>query len=418
MVLTENTWWITTKNDDNLMWWKTSQNPLSSEKKYLWDFNTSTSSTKYYIGASLKLHSMWAIGIISSLLWLWGLFFYITQINIQADKDNPSYNTSINSYKSTIIAIDETIWYPGITEQQQLANTITDDTLDTIIWSQIPFIFKKDIIGNMVERLTNTILQDNKRLQDSIAEITKFWFIHPTVMLLWENTKDQIPIMVSLHSLETIKFGTAMQIFAMLDTFLQQGGQKLWINKDILATQMEYYAQRGEKDIASYLSTCYLNPYENFPNCTNINDFDKYFLYEKREESINTTQFSQLFSLLEDRLERSTVPSLQLDFNKFNPNAKNITFRVSVNTLAEDDLWFLQKGIINPHVFITSTLVSLLKQSLFVMGDSISIDRLNIKKQNITVWNIQVPVNTSSLSFDLPLQNSSQREIFDFYDIL
>jgi hypothetical protein len=57
-----------------------------------------------------------------------------------------------------------------------------------------------------------------------------------------------------------------------------------------------------------------------------------------------------------------------------------------------------------------------LKQSFFVIGDSINIDKLNIKQQTITIWNIQIPVNTSFMTFDLPLQNSSEREIFDFYD--
>ncbi len=412
MELNQNTWWNTMLTPIP----STEQNNMQiSKTATLGKFDDNTQKEQWIL-SWLKLHSLWAIGLISLFLLIWGIFFYLTQINIQADQNNPTYESSISTYKSTIIAIDETIWYPWINEQQQLAQIITDTNIQSIIASTIPFIFKKDIIISSVETLINTILQDNKKLQDSIAEITKFWFIHPIVMWLLEENKNQIPIMVSLHTLETIKFGTAMQIFAMLDTFLQQGAQRLWINKDTLASQMENYAQRWERDIANYLSTCYLNPYENFPNCTNINDFEKYFLYESKEETINTAQFSQLFALLEDRLERSTVPSLQLDFNRFNPSATNIAFRVTVNTLAEDDLWFLQRGIINPHVFITSTLVSLLKQSLFVIGDAISIDRLNIKQQNITVWNIQVPVNTSSLSFDLPLQNSSQREIFDFYE--
>jgi hypothetical protein len=76
----------------------------------------------------------------------------------------------------------------------------------------------------------------------------------------------------------------------------------------------------------------------------------------------------------------------------------------------------MARWILNPHIFIISTLVTLLKQSFFVIWDSINVDKLNIKQQNITVWNIQIPVNTSFMTFDLPLQNSSEREIFDFYD--
>jgi hypothetical protein len=53
--------------------------------------------------------------------------------------------------------------------------------------------------------------------------------------------------------------------------------------------------------------------------------------------------------------------------------------------LAEDDTAFMARGILNPHIFIISTLVTLLKQSFFVIGDSINVDKLNIKQQNITV---------------------------------
>jgi hypothetical protein len=107
---------------------------------------------------------------------------------------------------------------------------------------------------------------------------------------------------------------------------------------------------------------------------------------------------------------------LQIEFNRFDPNVKNIGFRVVVNTLAEDDSAFMRRGILNPHVFIIATLVTLLKQSFFVIGDSINIDRLNIKEQNITIGNVQIPIHTSFMTFDLPLQNPAEREISDFYE--
>ena len=113
----------------------------------------------------------------------------------------------------------------------------------------------------------------------------------------------------------------------------------------------------------------------------------------------------------------SSVASIKINFNRFDPNAKNLSFQVTISTLAEDEAAFVAKGILNPHVFILSTLVNLLKQSLFVIGDSINVQNIAVKKQNITIGNVQIPVKTSTMSFDLPLQNSSEREIFDFLDI-
>ena len=362
------------------------------------------------------------ISIPSAILWItlslliWLIFLSLAYINIWSDTNNPNHYTTVSSYKNTVLAIDEIIWFPGITNEKTNLTTITDISVKNVIASSIPFIFKKDIIEETVSGIILSILTHNRTLQELTQEITKYWFIHPDVMSLLEKNKDQIPIMVSLHTLETIKFGTALKIFSMLDTFLQQWSQVLNVNKNELSDLMDSYTIRWERDIANYLSMCYLNPYEKFPDCSQIWDFNNYFLYEDKESTLDTALFGKIFALLDTKLEKSTVPSLQIDFDRFDPNATNIWFRVTVNTLAEDDVAFMARGILNPHVFIISTLVKLLRQSLFVIWDSINIDKLNIKQQNITVGNIQVPVNTSFMSFDLPLQNSSQREIFDFYD--
>ena len=81
----------------------------------------------------------------------------------------------------------------------------------------------------------------------------------------------------------------------------------------------------------------------------------------------------------------------------------------------EDETAFITRGILNPHIYIISALVSLLKQSLFVIGDSIAIDQINIRKQVVNIGNIQVPINSAIMNFNLPLQNPAEREIFDFY---
>jgi hypothetical protein len=56
-------------------------------------------------------------------------------------------------------------------------------------------------------------LQKNSKLQEIKKDVNKYGFIHPEIMAILEKNKDQIPIMISLHTLETIKFGTALKIF-------------------------------------------------------------------------------------------------------------------------------------------------------------------------------------------------------------
>jgi hypothetical protein len=362
------------------------------------------------------------IDIAKATLWttiflvIWFVFFGLAQVNIWSDEKNIDYSDTVLSYKNFVNEIDTLIWYPWLSTYRNLIWSITNDNINSIVHSTLPFIFKKDILEEVVGTIVSSILTKSQTLQDINKDINKYGFIHPEIMSLLENTKEQIPIMVSLHTLETIKFWTALKIFSMLDTFLQQTSQKLSISKESLSEVMTTYTERWEKDIANYLSMCYLNPYEKLPDCNQINDFNNYFTYEDKDIVFDTKLFSNIVSLVDAKLEKSDVASLQIEFNRFDPNVKNIGFRVTVNTLAEDDAAFMARWILNPHIFIISTLVTLLKQSFFVIGDSISIDKLNIKQQNISIWNIQIPINTSFMIFDLPLQNSSEREIFDFYN--
>jgi len=59
-------------------------------------------------------------------------------------------------------------------------------------------------------------------------------------------------------------------------------------------------------------------------------------------------------------------------------------------------------------------LLDLLKQSLFVIGESIDAKQLKIQQKVIQVGSTVFPVNSSSMSFVLPIQKNPQREISDF----
>ena len=367
--------------------------------------------------AFLELHIMTAATgwLVFALIGI--LFLFIAKINTRGAQGSPEHMTTVNMYKDTVLFVDDIIGYPGITNYETIASISSMDDVNKIVQSPIPYIFKKDIMNRLMDNLKITILTSNKKAQEVTQEITKYGFIHPDMMLLMENSKSKIPIMTSLHTLETVKFGTALKLFSMLDTFLYQASQNLWLSKDALEKNINSYLDNGEKYISNYLSMCYLNPYEKLPDCNQINDFANYFKYEQPEANVDNRLLSRLLELVENRLETSSVASIKIDFNRFDPNAKNLAFEVTISTLAEDEVAFLAKGVLNPHVFILSTLVNLLKQSLFVIGDSISVQNITVKDQNLTVWNVQIPIKTSSMSFNLPLQNSSEREIFDFLDM-
>lgn len=418
-VVTPSIVWITPNiSIPEIVWWEPKEENISSKNKEFWAYqnNNSESKNPWWILEKLSMSSAWAAIWMTIFVTIGVIFLSISKINTWSDEKNPNHTHTVQTYKEYITSIDSTIGYPWINKYKDLINSINNENINSIINSAIPFIFKKDILEEAVTKVVWTILVKNQELQNINKDINKYWFIHPDIMSILDEKKEQIPIMISLHTLETIKFWTALKIFSMLDTFLQQASQTLNTSKDTLSEIMTSYTQRWEKDIAKYLSVCYLNPYEQMPNCNVINDFNNYFVYEDKQAKVDTKLFSNIFSLIDSKLEKSDIASLQIDFNRFDPNQKNIGFRVTVNTLAEDDIAFMARGIINPHIFIISTLVTLLKQSFFVIGDSINIDKLNIKQQTITIWNIQIPVNTSFMTFDLPLQNPSEREIFDFYD--
>ncbi len=414
----------------NPEWWINTPPVASSSTMKLNNPVTEATSDSKDFWAYVNNQSKWGIiqklsmNVIEAMIWITVfvvigiLFLLLAKVNTWSDEKNIDYASTVQTYKDLINDIDLNTGYPWINEYRTLISSINNKSINDTISSTIPFIFKKDLLEEAVGRIVASILEKNGILQSINKDINKYGFIHPDIMSILEKSKEQIPIMVSLHTLETIKFWTALKIFSMLDTFLQQASLTIGMSKDELSQTMEAYTQRWEKDIASYLSTCYLNPYERLPECDQVNDFSNYFTYEDTTTQLDTNLFSKIFNLIDSKLEKSDISSLQIEFNRFDPNVKNIGFRVTVNTLAEDDNAFIARGIINPHIFIISTLVTLLKQSAFVIGDSISVDKLNIKQQNITVWNIQIPVNTSFMTFDLPLQNSSEREIFDFYNNL
>jgi hypothetical protein len=87
---------------------------------------------------------------------------------------------------------------------------------------------------------------------------------------------------------------------------------------------------------------------------------------------------------------------------------------VEVNTSKQDEAALTAKWIINPHIFIVTNLLNLIKQSMFVISENIDAKQLKITQKTIKIWSTIFTVNNSVMNFVLPLQKSTEREISDY----
>jgi hypothetical protein len=62
-------------------------------------------------------------------------------------------------------------------------------------------------------------------------------------------------------------------------------------------------------------------------------------------------------------------------------------------------------------------LINLLKQSAFIIGGEIDTKSIDITARTLDIGSASYIVNTSTKSFSLPIQKTTEREIFDYIDI-
>jgi hypothetical protein len=170
-------------------------------------------------------------------------------------------------------------------------------------------------------------------------------------------------------------------------------------------TNMDMFADRGEKDILVYLNNCYLNPYEIDYDCNLVGDFDRYYeLVDNEKEKPDINFFKKMMYYVDNKLEQTDIPSFSITFKKYDPTQKKISFSVEVNTFKQDELALIKRGIINPHIFILSNLLNLIKQSVFVVSEDIDAKSIKIESKNIKIGTSVFNVNNSTLDFILPIQ--------------
>lgn len=280
----------------------------------------------------------------------------------------------------------------------------------------LEYVGKKKLLKEGVATLLQTAEASNKSLEELKAEVGQQWFFPKEVQTIAPGVFFDNSLQKAIVSIESVRFATAMKFFSILDSFVAQLSSVTSTNKEQLATDIETFISRGEKDINNYITSCYLNGYEMSSSCNAIGDFSNYYSI-LGVTGFNQPLFLQTMSALEAKLENTDFPSLDISMQSIDPLKNTINLNVEINTFKDDEAQLTEeKGVLNPHIFIVTSIINHLRESRFVLTDTININTLKVNKKKIKVGGQVVTVNSSSFTFALPLQNDVQREIYDFSD--
>lgn len=358
--------------------------------------------------------------IIFSLISAW-LFIYNSYLqDLKTSVTESQYDKYIKQYDSLK---KETFWLifnKPISDvvQLDLASEKWVQTLESFLKnSSFTYIKKRDVLQVSLDNLVNSTTSIYTEVTDKKNYVTKYGFFTQELKDLLKDQDNMSNIKRSLLSLENIKFSSAIQVFSYLDTFIDWLAKSLNVEKDQINTWMKDVIDRSEKDIMVYLNNCYLNPFEIDYDCNTIWDFDMYYNI-KGQTGFDTSFFKRLIYYIDLKLEQTEIPSFSIMFNGFSSNSNQITFSINVDTFKQDELSLVEKGISNPHIFIVKNLINFLKQSKFILWKDITTKNIKVQPRTITIWSNQFNVNHSAMNFSLPIQKDSEREIFDFVEII
>lgn len=360
--------------------------------------------------------------LLVSLVWIVWIWLYTKYLKIASQPIiEPKYESYINKYKNSQNTINDYIKFSDYRKYEALdflwVNSEKNIT-NVINTNKLSYLQKKDIIQSAISKISEDIINKYNQIESIKKDVTKYWFFPQELYLLLDNQEYITSIKKSLLSLEIIKFGSAIKVFSYLPSFINEVSESLWLTEKEVKDKISNLSKRWEKDISMYLNNCYLNPYEIDYDCRLINDFDRYYnIISKEKAPIDTAFFKKLIFYIDAKLEQTNMPNLSILFNQFDPKSRRINFNVTINTSNYDEeAMTLNEWIVNPHIFIFTNLLNLLKQSIFVVSDSINIKQLTINEQEVTEWWRSVKYHSSSTVFSLPIQKEVEREITDFVD--
>lgn len=343
-------------------------------------------------------------GIVSIILSLYSRYMYFAAQPIL----DPNYATYIETYKQGKNFLDKTLQLNNYQQYTSfsLLGSGGDDKITAIINEpKLNYIQKKDILQQSLTSFSESFITNTQQLNELKENISKYGFFSQELYYLLEDKSYTTSIKKYLLSLEIIKFSSAIKVFSYLDTFVSSLSNALNIPTSTVQTNIETFANRGEKDILVYLNNCYLNPYEIDYDCNMVGDFDRYYkIIDKETSQPDILFFKKLMYFVDNKLEQTDLPSFSITFKKYDPTQKQISFSVDVNTFKQDEIALIKKGIINPHIFIISNLLNLIKQSIFVVSEDINTKSIKIEPKVIKIGSAVFNVNNSTLNFTLPIQ--------------
>jgi len=355
-------------------------------------------------------------GTTSVVLRLYTQYIYFAS---QAIPDT-NYQKYINNYKKSEEFVDQTL---NLSNYQQyvglsIAGSGEERNVDKVInEKRLSYVQKKDILQQALNGFVNIFIPNTKKLANLKENISKYWFFSEELYNMLENQDYSTSIKKYLLSLEIIKFSSAIKVFGYLETFVSSLSNALSKTPTEVETSMHTLADRGEKDILTYLNNCYLNPYEVDYDCNLVGDFDRYYtLIDKEDKSFDTNFFKKMMFYVDTKLEQTDLPSFSITFKRYDPTQKQISFTLDVNTFKQDEIALIKKWIISPHIFILSNLLNLIKQSVFVVSENIDAKSIKISPKTIKIGTSTFNVNNSTMNFVLPIQKGSEREISDYVD--
>ncbi len=294
-------------------------------------------------------------------------------------------------------------------------NNAKNTTKEVIQSKKLNFLHKKDILEKNMEILSQQTIQNTQKLDTIKKEIIKYGFIPKQIYDIIETKQGTSWIKKRIALMENIRFITAFKAFSYMESFILWFANSIGKDQFLIESQIKKAIVDAEKDMVIYTSTCFLNPYEITNNCNTIWDFDNFYKIIDTQRNVDTDFIKQLASYIDNKLQDSDVPTFNINFLKFNPKEDKIEFTIDLNTNTQDEIALSKQGILNPHVFIVTNIINLLKQSLLVIWEWIKADQIKTSPKTIRVWSTIFTVNNSSIKLSLPVQKGSQREISDFF---
>lgn len=404
-------------------------NPLENTEKstvdLLDDTNDSLATLNKGSQYEIKRYNKWFIIAIIGIAFFGALSFmsylFYQYLDLKSQPEFPQNKMRVQDrVQKTSDTYDEYGTMLGLFDKEQYSNLSLSREWEAgakkvLNDGKLNFVQKKDLLQKSLTTLGEEIITTKTDINELTENLNKDGFFPQDLVDILKENNAVGSIQRSLLSLEVVKFSSAMKVFSLMDVFVSSLADTLGYTKSDIREKLNELIERGERDVEYYLNVCYNNPYEPV-KCDKIDDFGEYYKKIREESDFDTSFFKTLMEFIDNKLEYSNVPSFAITFNSFDGKSNSIGFTVEVNTLKEDEYALVQQGVKSPHIFIVSELIKLLKQSTFIVGKAIDAKDIKVSPKQITIGGSKYTVNNSVKNFNLPIQKTTDREIFDFVE--